>query len=186
MIRNELEIQVSGLALEPLEPLLAESGFIMFHASVDVLLAKFEQAIDQTGEFVRHGGDGFGRAKAGSQASLVRPQSAFAVQPVLSRQAQGIRRAVAHVAGATFEHFTPTAPVVRTEAEPRGEGFFALPPAHIQAELGHEGVRGEHLDAVKAGQVDATDAVELGVEINVRLMASGVLRPTLRGGQRGG
>ena len=71
MIRDELEVQFSGLALEPLEPLLAESGFIMFQAFVDVLLAKFEHAVDQTGEFVRHGGDGFGRAKAGSQASIV-------------------------------------------------------------------------------------------------------------------
>ena len=66
MIGNELEIQFSGLALEPLEPLLAESGFIMLHAFVDVLLAKFEHAVDQTGEFVGHGRDGFGRAQAGS------------------------------------------------------------------------------------------------------------------------
>ena len=163
MIRNELEIQFSGLALEPLEPLLAESGFIMFHAFVDVLLAKFEHAVDQTGEFVRHGGDGFGRAKAGSQAAIVSPQRAFAVQQVLSSQAQGIRRAVDHVAGTACEHFAPADTVVRTSAEPRGEVFFALPPAHIQADLGNEGWGREHLDAVDAGQVDATDAVELGV-----------------------
>ena len=124
-MRNELEIQFSGLALEPLEPLLAASGFLMFHAFVDVLLAKFAHAVDQTGEFVGPGGDGFGGAKAGSQASIVSPQSAFAVPQVLSRQAQGVRRAVDHVAGAACEHSAPADPVVRTSAEPRGEVFFA-------------------------------------------------------------
>jgi len=66
LIRNKLEIQCTGLALEPLEPVLAESGFIMFHTVVDVLLATCEHAVDQTGERVGHGGDGVGRAKAGA------------------------------------------------------------------------------------------------------------------------
>jgi hypothetical protein len=37
-------------------------------------LAKFTPAVNQTGEFVGHGGDGFGGAKAGSQASIGGPQ----------------------------------------------------------------------------------------------------------------
>jgi hypothetical protein len=159
LIRNELEIQFSGLALEPLEPLLAESGFIMFHACGDVVLATCEQAVDQTGECVRHGGEGFGRAKAGSQAAIVSPQRALAVPQVLSSQAQGIRRAVDHVAGPACEPVAPAETVVRTSAEPRGDVCFALPPAHIQADLGHAGVGREHLEAVEAGQVHATAAV---------------------------
>jgi hypothetical protein len=66
LIGNKVESQCSGLALEPLEPLLAESGFIMLHALVDVLVATFAQAVDQTGECVGHGRDGFGRAEAGA------------------------------------------------------------------------------------------------------------------------
>jgi hypothetical protein len=181
-----LEIQFSGLALEPLEPWRAESGFIMFQACVDVWLATCKQAVEQTGECVRHGGDGFGRAKAGSQASIGSPQRAFAVPPVLSRAAPGIRRAVDHVAGTACEHFAPADPVVRTSAEPRGAVCFALPPAPIQADLGHEGLGREHLDAVDTGQVHATDAGAWGVESNVRLVASSFLRPTLRGGQSRG
>ena len=163
MIRNELEIQFSGLALEPLEPLLAESGFIMFHACVDVVLATCEPAVDQTGACMRHGGDGVGRAQAGAQAAIVSPQRAWAVPQVLSRQAQGIRRAVDHVAGPACEPCAPADPVVRTAAAPRGDVCGALPPAHSQAALGHEGVGREHLEAVKAGQVDAPEAVAWGV-----------------------
>jgi hypothetical protein len=158
-----VEIHFSGLAWEPLEPLLAESGVIMFPACVDVWLATCTQAVDQTGACVRHGGEGLGRAKAGSQAALVSPPRACAVPLVLRSQAQGIRRAVDHVAGPTCEPCAPADPVVRTEAAPRGDGCVALPPAHLQAALGHEGVGREPLEAVDAGQVDATEAGAWGV-----------------------
>ena len=49
---NELQIQFTGLSLEPVEPLLSEASFIMLHPFVHVLLAKFEHAVDQTGECV--------------------------------------------------------------------------------------------------------------------------------------
>ena len=181
-----MESQCSGLAWEPREPWLAASGCIMFQAVVAGWVATGEPAGDQTGACGRPGGDGFGRAQAGSQASIVSPQRAVAVPQVLSRQAQGIRRAGDPVAGAACEPLAPAETVVRTAAEPRGDVWFARPPAHLQADLGHEGLGREPLEAVEAGHVDATDAGALGVSINVRLGASGVLRPTVRGGQRGG
>ena len=162
-MRNELSIECTGLAWQPLQPLLAESGFIMFHAFVHILRAKFEHAVNQRGELVGHGGDGFGGAQAGSQASIVSPQSTVAVQQILSRQAQGVSRAVDHVAGAASEHSATADPVVRTEAKPRSEVFVALPPAQVQADRRDEGWGGEHLDAVDAGEVHAAEAVELGV-----------------------
>jgi hypothetical protein len=70
-----VQIQFTGLALELLEPLLAESSFIMLHPLVDVLLPKFELAVDQTDKFVGHGGEGFGRAKAGSEAPWLMGQA---------------------------------------------------------------------------------------------------------------
>jgi hypothetical protein len=66
LIRNELAIQCSGLALEPLEPLLAEARGIMRQALVDVWLAKCAPAVAQTGELVGHGREGLGRAEAGA------------------------------------------------------------------------------------------------------------------------
>ena len=71
MSRNKLQIQFTGLALEPLEALLAESGFIMFHPLVDVLLAKFARR----GESVGHGGAGFGGAKAGFRRRSLAPRA---------------------------------------------------------------------------------------------------------------
>jgi len=186
LIRHEVEIHCSGLALEPLEPWLTESGVIMCQAFVDVWVATGEPAVDQMGACVRHGGDGCGRAKAGAQAAIVSPPRALAVPQVLRPQAQGSRRAVDHVAGAAGEPCAPADPVVRTSAKPRGDVCVALPPAHLQADLGHAGVGRAHLEAVAAGQVDATDAGAWGVESTVRLVASGVLRPTRRGGQRRG
>ena len=89
-----MQIQFTGLALEPLESLLAESSVIMLHPLVDVLRAKFEHAVDQTGKFVGHRGDGFGRAKAGSEAPIVGAQGTLTVPQILRGQAQGVGGAV--------------------------------------------------------------------------------------------
>ena len=87
------------------------------------------------------------------------------------------------MAGAACEHVAAAKPVVGTQTAPGGAGFCGFPPAHIQADLGAEGVRGEPLEAVKAGQVDATETVALGGQIDVRLVASGFLGSTLGGGR---
>jgi len=183
LIGNELEIEFTGLSLEPVEPLLSESGVIMLPPFVHVLLAKFAPAVDQTRKFVGHGGDGFWRAESCPEASIVGAQGAWTVQQMLRSQAQGGGGAVDHVAGAAFEHFAPADPVVGTHTEPGGQVLFRLPPVHVETDLGHERLGGEPLDAVNAGQVDATDAVELGVQVNVRLVASGLLGPRLGGGR---
>ncbi len=180
-----MQIQFTGLALEPREPWLAESGFIRLPPLVDVWLAQCKPAVHQTGEFVGQGGEGFGGTKAGSQAAIVGPQSTVAVQQMLSRQAPGVSRAVDAVAGAASEHSATAAPVVRTSAKPRSDGFFAVPPAHVEADLRDAGVGGAPLDAVEAGEVHAAAAGEVGVSSNVRVVASGFLRPTRWGGERG-
>ena len=186
MIRNEWAIHGSGLAWEAREPLLAASSCIMLQAVVDVWLAKCAQAGDQTGELVGHGRDGCGRAEAGAEASIVGPQRAWAVEQRLRGPAQGGSGAVDHVAGAACEPVAAAETVVRTAAEPRGDGLFGLPPAQVQAARREAGLGGEPREAVEAGHVDATDAVEVRVEINVRLVAAGFLRPTRQRGPRGG
>ena len=142
--------------MQPLTSLLAESGFILFHACVHIWLAIFEHPVDQTGALVGHGGDGFGGAESCPEASIVGAQGALTVQQMLRSQAQGVGGAVDHVAGAALEHFAPADPVVGTQTAPGGEVLFGFPPAHIQADRGEEGWRREHLDAVHAGQVDAS------------------------------
>ncbi len=49
-------MQARGLFSEPLELVLPEFVFVIGSAPVDVLCAKLQQAVDQTGELVRPGG----------------------------------------------------------------------------------------------------------------------------------
>jgi hypothetical protein len=182
-MRNEWPIQCTGLALEPLEPVLAEAGCRLLPTLGDVLWAKFEPAGDPTGTCVGHRGDGCGGAETGAQASSLGPQSAFAVQQMLRSQAPGVSGAVDPIPGAACEPWAPADPVVRTAAAPRGAVVCGLPPAHVQADLGDEGGRGEDLDAVDAGHVDAAEAVPWGGQSKCRLVASGWHGPTPGGGR---
>jgi hypothetical protein len=157
----------------------------MFHAFVHILLAICEPPVDQTGELLGHRGDGFGRAESCPEASIVGAQGALTVQQRLRRQAPGVGGTVDHVAGAAFAHLAPADPVVGTQTEPGGEVWFGFPPAPIQAARGDEGVRGEPRGR-RWGRVDAPEAVEVGVQIDVRLVASGLFGPTLGGGRGAG
>jgi len=161
LIGTEVKIECMRLSLQPREPLVAESGFIMFHAFVHRWLAICEHPGDQTRACVGHGGDGCGRAESSPEASRVGAQGASAVPQALRAETQGIGSAVDHVAGAAGAHVAPADPVVGTQTEPGGEGCFGLPPAHVQADLRDAGVRGEPCDARDAGEVHAADAGEV-------------------------
>jgi hypothetical protein len=99
--------------------------------------------------------------------------------------APGVSRAVAHVARAACAPGATTDTVVRTDAEPPGEGWLGLPPAPVQVDRRAAGVGGAHRDAVEAGHVDAAAAAACGAHREVRRVAAGLLGPT-RGGGRGG
>ncbi len=49
-------------------------GFVLFLAFADVFLAVFEHAVDDFGEFVGGGGDGFGWAVASVDAAVEGPE----------------------------------------------------------------------------------------------------------------
>ena len=87
MSRNELQIECTGLALEPLEPVVAEAGFIMLPPLVDLVWATCEHAGDQRGEGVSQRGDGVGRTESCPEASRVGAQGALTVQPVVRGEA---------------------------------------------------------------------------------------------------
>ena len=185
-MRHELLIEFTGLSLPPLQSVLAAAGFILFHACVHIGLARLEHPVDQTGAVVGHGRDGCGGAESCPEASIVGAQGVLTVQQRLRSPAQGVGGAGAHGAGAALEPVAPAEPVVGTQTAPGGEVLFGVPPAPIQADRGEEGWRREHLDAVQAGHVDTTHTGEWGGQIAVRLVASGVLGPTLGEGRGGG
>src|SRR5260221_14281131 len=55
----DLQAELGGLLSDELDLLLAVSLLVVFRPFVDVLLTILQHAIDQSGEAVRHGGDGF-------------------------------------------------------------------------------------------------------------------------------
>ena len=63
---------MSGLLSDELDLLLAVSLVVILRTFVDVLLTILQPAMDQSGEAVSHGGDGFGGAELAAQASVLR------------------------------------------------------------------------------------------------------------------
>src|SRR5258708_39656444 len=70
----DLQAELGGLLSEELDLLLAVSLLVVFRPFVDVLLTILQHAIDQSGEAVRHGGDGFGSTQLGAQTSVLRAE----------------------------------------------------------------------------------------------------------------
>ena len=68
------------LLSDELDLLLAVPLLIVFRASVDVLLTIFQHSIDQSGQPVSHGGDGFRGAELAAQASVLRAEVGLASQ----------------------------------------------------------------------------------------------------------
>src|SRR5439155_21076604 len=64
---DELQTQLRGALLEQEHLLLAVSRFVVIQALIDVLVSPFQQAIDQTGELVRHRGDRLRRTESGAK-----------------------------------------------------------------------------------------------------------------------
>ena len=71
-MRNEWQIQFPGLSLAPWEPWLAEAGVGMRQAVVHGWFATYAHPVDQAGEVVGHGGEGFGRCGRPVAAGLMR------------------------------------------------------------------------------------------------------------------
>jgi len=55
----DLEAEFGCFLCEKLDLLLSVSSFVVFRALVDVVLTLLEHAIDQAGQTVGHGSDGF-------------------------------------------------------------------------------------------------------------------------------
>ena len=89
---------------------------IVFRPSVDVLLTIFQHSIDQSGQPVSHGGDGFRGAELAAQASVLRAEVGLASQEGGGPQPQCGGRAVEHVTSSSTEHFVADDAVVWTES----------------------------------------------------------------------
>jgi hypothetical protein len=77
---NHLHPKLLGAPDQGTDLLLAISCFVVRSALIDVLLAVFDQAVEQACQFARHGGDGLRCAQPCAQATVLRSQIALAAQ----------------------------------------------------------------------------------------------------------
>lgn len=85
-------------------------------AFVDVVLAVFEHAVDDAGQFVGEDGDGFAGAVMGFHAAEIGSQIAFAVPEGLRGDAQGVGDSVVDSFGSPAYDFSAGNDVIRTDA----------------------------------------------------------------------
>src|SRR3984957_6373333 len=115
---DELKPELRGPLLEELYLLLAVSLVVIRQALVDVLVAPLEQAIDQAGELVRHGGDRFGGAEFAAEAAVLGAEVALTPEQRRGRQPEGRRGPVDDVPGAFANHLAAGDAIVRTQPAP--------------------------------------------------------------------
>ena len=76
----DLQAELGGLLSDELDLLLAVSLLVVLRAFIDVLLTILQHPIDQSGEAVGHGCDGFRGTNFAAQASVLRPEVRLASQ----------------------------------------------------------------------------------------------------------
>ena len=59
---------------------MAVSSFVVFRTLVDVVLTVLQHAIDESGQAMSHGSDGFGSTELAAKASVLRPEIGLAFQ----------------------------------------------------------------------------------------------------------
>src|SRR5260370_15384372 len=130
---SELKIKSRCAFREPLDLILSIFGFVVFHSLIDICLAKFQHAVDESGEFVSHGSDSFRRSQFSPQSSEVGSQRALASKQTPGRHAQGRSRPVDHMAGTPLKHFAAADAILRAQSQPGGELLFFPPTAHFHS-----------------------------------------------------
>jgi len=85
------------LLSEELDLLMAVSLLVVRSAFVDVLLTVLQHSIDESGEAVCHGRDGFRGTELGAQAAVLRAKVSLASQQGCGRDPQCRSSAVDHV-----------------------------------------------------------------------------------------
>jgi transposase len=161
---KELHIEGFCLAFKPFEALEAEFDFVFSNSLFEVLAPVAQHSIDQTGEMVSHGNNGFGSAQAAFEAAILCPERGLAVSQTLRAQPQRIGSSIVNFARGTTQHFAAADRVVRAEPEKRTELFFGVPSGHVQADFGDNDLSGLLLDAGYFRQVHSTDPMKLALE----------------------
>ena len=147
--------------------MLAVSVFIVLSAFVDVLLTVLQHSIDQSGEPVCHGGDGFRGTELAAQASVLRAEVSLASQQGSGCDPQCRSSTVDHMPRASAQHFVPADTVVWAESQPRGEVRLGFPSAHVESHFTYQRLGDHHVDAVDPCQIHSGDALQFAAEMEL-------------------
>ena len=107
----------------------------------------FEHRIIDARQFVRGGGDGFGRPDAPAHSPEVSAQRAFGRVQALRREAEDLRRAAGHVPRFAAEDGAAADAVVGTQAQPARKVPHAGELFQRGADLADEPVRAQRAEA---------------------------------------
>src|SRR6266851_9095936 len=116
-------------------------------------------AIDQPGEPMGHGSDGFRGPEPTAQTSVLRAEVSLASQQSGGRNPQCRGRTVDHMPRASAQHLVPADTVVWAKSQPRGEVRLGFPSAHVESHFTYERLSNHHVDAVNACQIHSGDAL---------------------------
>ncbi len=120
----------------------------------------FDETIDDPGQFVSGGGDGFGCPESGLHATVEAAQGALAPFQRGGGQAQSVAGSVDDATRSTAEHFAAADAIVRTKSQPGTEMFLGGESAHVGPHFGEQHQAGQRPNAFDGGQVDGRFSVQ--------------------------
>jgi len=156
--------------------------FVLFQLQEIIGGWLFPKSVKNSRPFMGGGRVGLGWSHAHAHPSVIGPEGATTMSQRLGSPAKGIGGAVFDLSG--FRAFDQTADdaVVGTESHPRGEVFDGGKLRRIQADLGEDRLHSQGLYAFDLGKIRAADAIEMGAQIEVGMIASRLFPP--RSGRR--
>jgi len=141
-------------------------------AFFEVMLAMFQQTMEQQSEFVSHGFDGFRLIRKAAEPAILCPKVALTFQQRRGCLAEGGGSSVLRLLVPPPDDF-PTAHVVdRAQVEPTGKVAFRGPPAHVDTGLCDHRLGGHDVDTVHARPIHPADPVELLSQVELGCVAA--------------
>jgi hypothetical protein len=93
-----LHIEGPCLAFEPSDPLEADLDLVLGNSLFDILPSVAQHSIDQTGQMVSHGDNGFWGAQAAFEGAILRSERCLAVSQALCAQPQRVCSSIVNFA----------------------------------------------------------------------------------------
>ncbi len=146
-------------------------------------LVELDHVPGNPGQFMGHGGDGFGGAQSRLPPSEAIAHVIFGTPQTLRGQAQGFGAPAFDLAGFAAQDFAPGDAVVGTQPQPGAEMFGGGETLdEVGSQFGEQNQCGVDLHAGNLGEIHAAEPVQFGAGVELGLVA---LRLSVRGGGGG-